>query len=72
MVLNVPDFFDLNEKEVSLALAAKLYEDRRLSLGQAAELVGISKRAFVELLGTQSVSLFNISNADLIDDIANA
>ncbi len=72
MVLNVPDFFDLNEKEVSLALAAKLYEDKRLSLGQAAELVGISKRAFVELLGTQSVSLFNTSNADLIDDIANA
>lgn len=72
MVLNVPDFFDLNEKEVSLTLAAKLYEDRKLSLGQAAELVGISKSAFIELLGTKNVSLFNSPIEDLSNDISNA
>lgn len=34
-----------------MTLAAKLYEMGTLSGGQAAELVGVSKRTFLELLG---------------------
>ena len=41
-----------------MVLAAKLYERGILSAGQAAEMVGLSKRAFVELLSKYGVSVF--------------
>jgi predicted HTH domain antitoxin len=72
MILNLPDFVNLDEKEISMTLAAKLYEEGKLSVGQAAELVGISKRSFIELLGKYNVSLFNYSPDDLEDDVKNA
>ncbi len=34
-----------------MIIAAKLYEDGKLSTGQAAQIAGLSKRAFIELLG---------------------
>lgn len=72
VVLNLPDFIDLSEREISMTLAAKLYEERKLSIGQAAELVGISKRSFIELLGTYNVSLFNYPPSELSTDVRNA
>ncbi|MCG8384014.1 MAG: UPF0175 family protein, partial [Cytophagales bacterium] len=59
LILNIPDFVDIDEKEISMILASKLYEEGKLSLGQAAELVGLTKRTFSELLGKYNVSLFN-------------
>jgi predicted HTH domain antitoxin len=53
-------------------LAAKLYEKGSLSLGQAAELAGYSKRTFMELLGSYEVSVFSYSEAELEKDILNA
>ena len=44
LTINVPDSFDLTTKEVVTALAAQLYEMGKLSLGQAAELAGYSKK----------------------------
>jgi len=70
--LNIPDSLDLNEYDFSMILAAKLYEDAKLSAGQAAEIVGLSKRAFIELLGKYGVSVFSTSSSDLNSDIANA
>ncbi|MEQ9377511.1 MAG: UPF0175 family protein [Imperialibacter sp.] len=49
-----------------------LYEEGKLSLGQAAELVGISKRAFAEMLGKYNVSLFNYPPSDLSREVKNA
>jgi len=37
----------------------ELLKQGRLSLGEAAELAGISKRTFIELLGSYGVSVFN-------------
>ena len=45
--------------EARLLLTAKLYETGRLSLGQAAQLAGYSKRAFMELLGNLGVSVLD-------------
>lgn len=59
IVLNVPDKSDLDPKETGRFLAAKLYETGRLSLGQAAELAGLSKTAFAEILSDYNVSLIN-------------
>jgi predicted HTH domain antitoxin len=72
IILNIPSSIDTKQFDVLVYLAAKLYEDGLLSAGQAAEMAGISKRAFVELLGRYGVSLFSRSIEDLQKDIANA
>ena len=55
-----------------MIVAAKLYEDAILSSGQAAQIVGLSKRAFIEMLGKYGVSVFSTSVSDLHSDMANA
>ncbi len=70
IVLNVPDKMDLDAKETSRFLAAKLYEAGRLSLGQAAEVAGLSKTAFAEILGDYNVSLINYSVSEIQRDAA--
>jgi len=50
LTLTIPDHLDLGEIETKRFLAAKMYESGRLSLGQAAELAGLSKVAFAEIL----------------------
>ena len=70
LTLHIPD--SLDEREATTLLAAKLYEKGSLSLGQAAELAGYSKRAFMELLGSYDVSVFNYSETELEKDILNA
>ena len=70
--LNIPDSVVLKDYDVLMILAAKLYEDATLLAGQAAEMVGLSKRTFIELLGKYGVSVMSTSSADLKSDIANA
>ncbi|HEY9342813.1 MAG TPA: UPF0175 family protein [Hanamia sp.] len=72
MILNIPETVDLDEKEAKTMLAAKLYEKGSLSLGQAAELAGYTKRTFMELLSNYGVSLFNYSTTELENEILNA
>ena len=71
--LNIPDEVEeLNDFDFSMMIASKLYEDGRLSSGQAAKMAGLSKRTFIELLGKYGVSVFSTSLSDLESDIANA
>ena len=70
--LNIPDFVDIEEKELKIILAARLFELRRLSLGQASEVAELSKKEFIETIGKYSVSLFNYPISDLQNDINNA
>jgi predicted HTH domain antitoxin len=70
--LQIPDDVDLKDSDFSMIVAAKLYEDGKLSSGQAAQLAGLSKRTFIELLGRYGVSVFSTSISDLHSDIANA
>lgn len=70
--LKIPDNVDFKDFDFSMIIAAKLYEDAKLSSGQAAEIVGLSKRAFIEMLGKYDVSVFSNSISDLHSDIANA
>lgn len=55
-----------------MVLASKLYELGKLTLGQAAELVGYTKETFMELLADYGVSLFNYPPEELDEDIKNA
>ena len=70
LTLQIPDH--LGEQEAKTLLAARLYEKGSLSLGQAAELSGYSKRAFIELLGNYCVSVFQFSEAELENELLNA
>ncbi len=70
LTLNIPDSLNLNERETKRFLAAKMYESGRLSLGQAAELAGLSKVAFSEILADFNVSLINYPPSDIIRDAA--
>lgn len=67
-----PDDVDLKDSDFLMITASKLYEDGKLSDGQAAQMVGLSKRTFIELLGWYGVSVFSNSLSDLHPDIANA
>lgn len=72
LTLNVPDSLDVNSKELIILFAATLYEKGKLSLGQAADVAGLSKRTFMELLGNYNISVFNFPSSDLSSDAANA
>ena len=72
LTLHIPDTVDLDDKEIAMLVAARLYEQGKLSLGQAAELVGLTKTTFAELLGRYGVSLFNYPVSDLAKDASNA
>jgi len=70
--LQIPDDVDLKDYDFSMIVAAKLYEEGKLSSGQAAQIAGLSKRAFIEILGRYGVSIFSTSVEDLHSDFANA
>lgn len=70
--IEIPDTVQINEDEVKIIIAGKLYEQGKLSLGQAAELAGLSKTSFIEILGKFGFSLFSNSVEDLHHDIKNA
>ena len=72
LTLNIPDTVDIDDREVAMLVASKLYEQGQLSLGQAAELAGLTKRTFAELLGKYNVSIFNYPASDLTRDVQNA
>ena len=70
--LHIPDSVDLKDYDFSMIIAAKLYEDSKLSSGQAAKVAGLTKRTFIELLGRYGVSVISSSVSDLYSDIENA
>jgi len=72
LTINVPSELAGKVFDVQTYLAAKLYEDAILSAGQAAEVAGLSKRDFIEILGRYGVSVFGESLSDLKSDITNA
>ena len=70
LTIEIPDNLNLNERETRRFLAAKMYESGKLSLGQAADLAGLSKTAFSEILSDFDVSLINYPPSDIIKDAA--
>jgi predicted HTH domain antitoxin len=71
VTLKLPDNIDLNEKEISIMLAAKLYDLGKMSLGQAANLVGLNKAAFMNELGKYKISVFGETLEELEQELKN-
>jgi predicted HTH domain antitoxin len=72
LTINLPESLDSEEFEIKMLLAGQLYERGKVTIGQAAEITGISKRSFIEMMGKFGFSLFSESSDDLKSDILNA
>ncbi len=67
LTIQLPNSVQLNTFELSMMLAAKMYERGILSAGQAAEVAGLSKYAFIELLSKYGVSVFGYSTLEELE-----
>jgi predicted HTH domain antitoxin len=70
--LHLPDKVNLDPKDVACFLAAKLYESGKLTLAQAAQMVGMNTVEFAEILSQYGVSLFNYPASDIANDVSHA
>lgn len=66
--IEIPELFSLEETDTKRFLASKLYEEGKLTLGQAAQLAGLSQIAFSEILADYGVSLFNYDPSEIAED----
>ena len=60
------------EHEAKMAMAAKLYELKRISSGTAALLVGMGRVEFLLSLQHYGVNVIDLSDEDLQSDFSNA
>jgi predicted HTH domain antitoxin len=69
--LNIPKSLidDLTENELKLYLAIMLYKERKISVGQAAKLAGLSLRDFMYELGKHKESFTNITAEELEEEL---
>lgn len=68
LTITLPDNAELDQRQTVKFLASKLYEAGKLSLGQAADLAGLTKVAFAEILGDFGVSLINYPVTEMKHD----
>jgi predicted HTH domain antitoxin len=68
MTLHVPDFLEENHNDTVRFIAAKLYESGKLSLGEAAEMAGMKKWDFAEILINYDIHYLDASAAEAIND----
>ena len=59
------------ESEAKKAIALKFYTDEKLSLGQAAELSGLSKFEFMKFLGENKISIFRFEDENICAALQN-
>ena len=72
LTIEIPNNVELDEHTAKMMLAGKLYEQEKLTLGQAAAFVGISKREFIETIGQYGFFIMSGNIDDLHSDIKNA
>jgi predicted HTH domain antitoxin len=60
------------EQEFRFMLAVKLFEVRRLSTGQAAELAGMNKLQFMDELGRLHIPVVNLADDQIQDELRDA
>jgi predicted HTH domain antitoxin len=70
--LNLPPDLMATEFDLKMLLTSRLFAEGLITSGQGAHMIGISRRAFIELLGQYGVSAFQTDENELLDDIANA
>jgi len=70
--IKIPNSLNIDKMQFLMFVASGFYKQGKLSLGQASEMAGLSKRTFMELLAVNDVSVFNYDVSELKNDVANA
>ncbi|MEH2173276.1 UPF0175 family protein [Nostoc sp.] len=60
------------EQEAKMAMAVKLFEMKRIYSGLAAQLAGIDRVTFLLNLHRYGVAMIDLTEEELISDLANA
>ena len=68
----IPALAGISELDARIILAGELYQREKVSLGQAADIAGLSKRTFIEIIGKYGFSIFSESIEDFRNDLKNA
>ena len=61
----------VSTEEARLLMAVKLYEMHRVTLGQAAGMVGYSKQGFMDVLSGLGVSVVDYPSHSLVQELAS-
>ena len=72
LTLEVPDIANVSQTDAQILFAMKLFEADKLSLGKAAEVAGLSYRAFYELLVRYGIPVVTMNEEDVKWEIENA
>ena len=72
LTLEVPDTANISQTDAQILFAMKLFETDKLSLGKAAEVAGLSYRAFYELLISYGIPIVKMTEEDMKWEIENA
>jgi predicted HTH domain antitoxin len=59
------------ENEARLAMAIKLFERKRISSGQAAQLAGMERASFLLTLHRYGAAMIDLTDADIASDFEN-
>jgi predicted HTH domain antitoxin len=71
LTLTIPDSVDVSPADAQIMLAFKLFETKRLPLGKAAEVAGLSYRAFYELLLKYGIPTVTLTEEDVCREVEN-
>ena len=72
LTLTIPDSVNVSQADAQIMLAIKLFETKRLSLGKAASVAGLSYRGFHELLVKYGIPVVTMTEEDVRMEVDNA
>jgi len=73
LTLDLPDVLGYGAGDIKMFLASRLFEEAKLTAGQAARVAGISKREFISAVGKYGVPVFGQTTIEeVLSDMDNA
>ena len=69
--ITLPSTLNISDFDLAMIVTSRLFEQGKLSSEQAAEILGISQRSFLEKAGEYDVSIFGYTSDELLDDLKN-
>ena len=70
--MTIPDSVHVSQADAQILLAVKLFETKKLTLGKAATVAGLSYRSFHELLLKYGIPVVTMTEDDVRMEAANA
>jgi predicted HTH domain antitoxin len=72
LTLTIPDSVNVSQADARIMLATKLFETKKLPLGKAATVAGLSYRSFYELLVNYGIPVVSMTEDDVLMEADNA